>query len=477
MGFSATAQSFEEPLREFRGVWIATVGNIDWPSGKGLSVEQQKAEILNMFDIIRQNNMNAVVVQIRPSADAFYASSYEPWSVYLTGRQGTPPSPYYDPLEFMIEEAHKRCIEFHAWFNPYRALVTSTKNPNPSNHITWQHPEWFVDYGGKRYFDPGIPEVKAYFIKVVMDVVKRYDVDAIHFDDYFYPYRVGKTEFPDWRTYQKYGKDLSKDDWRRTNVNQLVRDMSRAIKNEKPWVKFGISPFGVWRNQSVDPEGSLTHAGQTNYDDLFADILLWQKEGWIDYCLPQLYWERGNRSADFSVLIDWWNQHAYKRSVYIGLGVYKLGSKKGVWQSTTEITDQVETTRQYPRVSGSCMYSMNALVKNKYNINHALQTKVFKHPALVPSMPWLEGFHPVRAEVQIRETRQGDKILEWHTRKGDWMYAIYKLPNPHDIFKKELVAITRETHYIVPSKDENYFYAIGTLDRLYNESELSDIVR
>ena len=282
------------PPSEFRGVWIATVDNIDWPLPKQYDVEEQKKEFIRQLDMHQRNGMNAVVVQVRPATDAFYPSQYEPWSQWLTGKQGRPPAPYYDPLQFMIEETHKRGFEFHAWLNPYRANFSIGKASIAPNHITRLHPEWFLSYGGKQYFDPGNKEGQQWVTTVVRDIVKRYDVDAIHMDDYFYPYRIAGKEFPDYKTFQQYGAGLDKDDWRRSNTDSIIVALSRVIKEEKPWVKFGISPFGVWRNQDKDPLGSPTQAGQTNYDDLYADILLWTKNGWIDYVVPQLYWEMGH---------------------------------------------------------------------------------------------------------------------------------------------------------------------------------------
>ena len=247
-----------QPKFEFRGVWIATVENIDWPSKKTLSSDEQKAEFIRILDMHKRNGMNAIVMQIRPVADAFYPSQLEPWSEYLTGQQGKPPAPYYDPLEFMISETHKRGMEFHAWLNPYRAVFSIAKSSVAPNHITKIHPEWFLDYGGKRYFDPGNKEAQKFVERVVQDIVKRYDVDAIHFDDYFYPYRVPGVEFPDGKSFQKYGKGMTRDDWRRSNVDSIIVMLNTIIKKEKPFVQFGISPFGVWRNIDKDPEGSNT---------------------------------------------------------------------------------------------------------------------------------------------------------------------------------------------------------------------------
>lgn len=294
-----------QPKYEFRGVWIATVENIDFPSSKNLSSWEQRAEFTSILDMHKRNGMNAVVVQIRPVADAFYPSQLEPWSEYLTGKQGVPPSPYYDPLEFMITETHKRGMEFHAWMNPYRAVFNISKSSIAPNHITKLHPEWFVDYGGKRYFDPGNKEAQKFVEEVVGDVVHRYDIDAIHFDDYFYPYRIAGKEFPDLKAYKKYGNGMSRAGWRRYNVDTVIQMLSKAIKTDKPWVKFGISPFGVWRNHSKDSEGSMTHAGQTNYDDLYADILLWLRKGWIDYVCPQIYWSFNTKAAPYGPLLDW----------------------------------------------------------------------------------------------------------------------------------------------------------------------------
>ena len=269
---------------EFRGVWVATVENIDWPSSKNLSTEQQKAEFIALLDMHKANGINAMVVQIRPSTDAFYPSPYEPWSEYLTGKQGMPPSPYYDPLQFMITETHKRNMEFHAWMNPYRANFNIYKSSISATHITRLYPNWFLTYGDKKYFDPGNKEVQQYVTNVVKDVVSRYDIDAVHFDDYFYPYRISGKEFPDNANYIKYGNGMDKDDWRRSNTDSIIVMLSRAIKKENPKCQFGISPFGVWRNADKDSiNGSNTKAGQTNYDDLYADILLWLKNDWIDY--------------------------------------------------------------------------------------------------------------------------------------------------------------------------------------------------
>ena len=274
----------QSPKREFRGAWIASVANIDWPSKPGLPAAEQQQQFILLLDKLKALGCNAVIVQIRPVCDAFYNSKIEPWSHYLTGRQGEAPTPYYDPLVFMVDEAHKRNMEFHAWFNPYRALMDSKVNNNPPSHITRRHPEWTISYGGKTYLDPGIPEVREYVTSVISDVVKRYDIDAVHLDDYFYPYRVPGKPFGDAKTYARFGNGKSLDDWRRDNVSLFIAMLNNSIKQIKPTMKLGISPFGVWRNKSKDPDGSETHGGQTNYDDLYADVVLWMQKG----CLSSL---------------------------------------------------------------------------------------------------------------------------------------------------------------------------------------------
>ncbi len=378
--------------QEFRAVWIATVDNIDWPSKKGLPVDSQKAEFIRILDLHKRNGMNAVVMQVRPATDAFYPSPYEPWSEWLSGVQGKPPSPYYDPLEFMITETHKRGMEFHAWCNPYRADFSIGKASIAPSHITRMHPAWFVDYGGKKYFDPGNKEAQAFVVEVIRDITERYAVDAIHFDDYFYPYRIAGLEFPDALTYKQFGNSLSKDDWRRSNVDSIIVALSRMIKQTKPAVKFGISPFGVWRNKDKDPLGSATNAGQTNYDDLYADILLWLRNGWIDYVAPQLYWEFGHKAAPYEVLIDWWSKHTYGKHCYIGLGIYRAGSNDA-WKDSTLIPRQIELLRNTPNMHGMIFFSSKTFNKNPNGWNDSLRTNYFKEPALIPEMNWLPKKH------------------------------------------------------------------------------------
>jgi uncharacterized lipoprotein YddW (UPF0748 family) len=374
---------------EFRAVWIATVDNIDWPSRNNLIADSQRAEYIRILDMHQRNGLNAVVMQVRPATDAFYPSPYEPWSQWLTGVQGLPPSPYYDPLQFMIEETHKRGMEFHAWFNPYRADFKIGASSIAPAHITRLHPEWFLTYGDKKYFNPGLPQVREFVTLVIEDVVRRYNIDAVHFDDYFYPYRIAGREFPDNASYKQYNSNgLSKDAWRRSNVDSIIVQLSRVIKKENPTCRFGISPFGVWRNKEKDEEGSNTCAGQTNYDDLYADILLWLKNGWIDYVAPQIYWEFGHKAAPYEVLLNWWSKHTYGRHCYIGLGAYRAGSTK-VWKDKSLLPRQIEALRNTPNVQGMIFFSSRTFNNNPNGWSDSLRLNYFKEPAVIPAMDWL----------------------------------------------------------------------------------------
>ncbi len=413
------------PQYEFRGVWVATVDNIDWPSRKDLSVEQQKAEFIALATMHKNNGMNALIVQIRSAADAFYPSKFEPWSEFLTGQQGIAPQPYYDPLQFMIEETHKRGMEFHAWLNPYRAVFNSKNSSIANDHITKTHPKWFLTYGGKKYFNPGLPEVRQYVAAIVKDIVMRYDIDAIHMDDYFYPYRIAGKEFPDEKTYRHSGSTLNKEDWRRSNCDSIIRLLSKTIKSINPRVKFGISPFGVWRNISKDIDGSNTQAGQTCYDDLYADIVLWLKKGWIDYVAPQLYWEIGNKLCDYTVLLDWWNKHTYGKHLYIGHAVYRAGTSKA-WRNKDELPNEIKALRQYHTTQGSAFFSSKNFENNPNGWSDSLQLNYYATPAIIPPMPWIDSTPPSIPVIE-KNKKNIYSILYKGTKKIKG-FALYTLP-------------------------------------------------
>lgn len=381
---------FSQPKYEFRGVWIATVDNIDWPQRGSTTPYSQKADFIRQLDLHQKNGMNAMIVQVRPAADAFYPSPYEPWSQWLTGVQGRAPSPYWDPLQFMIEETHKRGMEFHAWLNPYRANFNIKSASIAANHITRTKPGWFLTYGGKKYFDPGNADAQQFVVNVVRDIVRRYEVDAVHMDDYFYPYRIAGKEFPDAASYRNSGTHLSKDDWRRSNVDSIIRKLHVTIKQENPKCKFGVSPFSVWRNKANDPEGSETQAGVTNYDDLYADILLWMKNEWVDYVAPQLYLEIGHSRIAYETILDWWSKHSYGCHIYIGHGVYRVNERNAAWKNPNELPNQIKLLREYPNVQGSIYFSSKTFDSNPNGWNDTLRNNYYREPAMIPPMEWLE---------------------------------------------------------------------------------------
>lgn len=361
--------------KEMRGIWVATVLNIDWPSKKGLSVESQKQEFIKILDNVKEWNMNAVFVQIKPVGDAFYPSKFSPWSEYLTGKQGE--NPGYDPLKFMIEEAHKRNIEFHAWFNPYRLTMSGGIDKLSNDNIGKQRPDWTITYGGKLYLNPGIPEVNDYIVKSIMEVVENYDIDGVHMDDYFYPYKVKGEIYNDEEQYNKYGSNFLKvDDWRRDNVNKLIEKLYSSIKHKNKNIEFGISPFGVWRNISTDSvRGSNTKAGIQNYDDLYADILYWMKKNWIDYVAPQIYWNQGFKIAEYNTLVDWWSKYAKetKTNLYIGQAAYRIKD----WEKDDELINQIKYNRKSEEVKGSIFFSYSSLVKNPKGILEKIKNDVY----------------------------------------------------------------------------------------------------
>lgn len=472
------------PNRELRAAWIASVANIDWPSQKGLSARQQQEEYVKLLDTLKAVGMNAVVVQVRPSADAFYPSSYEPWSEYLSGEQGQSPEPYYNPLAFMIQQAKQHALEFHAWFNPYRA-GTRDSMVFASTHPFHQHPEWFLKYGGRWYYDPGHPEAQEYVLQSILETVKHYDLDAVHFDDYFYPYRIANEAFPDSSSYLIYGKEKfgSVDDWRRSNVDYFVEELSSRIKAEKPHIKFGISPFGVWRNKDKDPDGSDTQAGQTNYDDLYADVLKWLKQGWIDYVTPQLYWHIGFEVADYTVLLDWWSKHSYGKHLYIGQAVYRIGGKG--WENPEELFNQVLLNRKYHQVNGSMYFSAKSFLQNKQDVNQKMQ-KIYPSKALIPPMSWIDSVAPLAPVIQYVSGTQGNGVqLSWNdsTQADTHYYVIYRFGTGDSVSTEQpqnRIAVVQRKPYAVQTwldkkteKRTRYTYGVTAVDRGHNESPMS----
>lgn len=359
--------------QQFRAVWIATVQNIDWPSRPGLSASVQQQEFTYLLDEAQAMHMHGVVVQVRPSGDAFYPSRYAPWSQYLTGTQGKDPG--YDPLAFMIQETHKRGIEFHAWFNPFRVSMQNQLDQLASNNPARVHPDWVVSYGNQLYYNPGIPAARAFLVASILEVVKNYNIDAVHFDDYFYPYPITHQDFPDDATYHQYGATFSnKGDWRRANINSFIHDLTVSIKAARPRVQFGISPFGVWRNKSTDPSGSDTTA-LSDYDDLYADTRTWIKQHWLDYIAPQLYWNIGFAPAAYEKLVPWWAHEVDGTHVrlYIGQAAYKVNHSTPAWAKPDEIPNQLALNRCYSEVKGSIFYNMKSLLANPLGLQDFLK--------------------------------------------------------------------------------------------------------
>ena len=391
LGWTSNAQEkLLHPKNEFRGVWIATVVNIDWPKTAQDGVNKEKADYIATLEAYKKLNYNAVIVQIRSVGDAFYPSELAPWSRFLTGKEGQAPNPYYDALAWMIEEAHTRGFEFHAWLNPYRATFDLNKQQLSPTHDIFKHPEWMIEYAGKIYYDPALPEVQEHLTKVVKEVVDKYDIDAIHFDDYFYPYTVPGKTFNDNASYKKYGSGLSLADWRRANVSNFVHTISTTIKASKPWVQFGISPFGVWRNKSQDPKGSETQS-TSNYDDLYADPVLWMDQKWIDYIMPQLYWSMNNPRASYSKLVKWWSENSNNTALYIGHASYKIrGDADKSWNYLTEIPTQIDYARSFKKVGGSAYFSAKWFTDKNFDIVRLLEENQYKYPALPAPVPNLK---------------------------------------------------------------------------------------
>ncbi len=391
------------PLREFRGVWVATVNNMDWPSRQNLSTADQQRELIGILDRAAALRMNAIVFQVRPEADALYQSDYEPWSRYLTGRQGRAPSPLWDPLAFAVEEAHRRGLELHAWINPYRAAFWRDSLV-ASSHVSQLRRDLVRTYSQFLWLDPGLPDSRTLVMRSVLDIVGRYDIDGIHVDDYFYPYpelRGGrKIDFPDSATYAAYrraGGDLDRADWRRNNNDQLVRDLYSAVKKDKPWVKVGISPFGIWRPGFP----ASTTAGLDQHEELYADVRKWINEGWLDYIAPQLYWPVQPPDQSYPVLLRWWVEENQKgRQVWPGLALYKLpitGPKK---MSADDIIEEIRLTREQPGATGHLLFNASVLMSNVERIADRL-AQTYAEPALVPAMPWLDSLKPEPPTVTI----------------------------------------------------------------------------
>jgi uncharacterized lipoprotein YddW (UPF0748 family) len=481
MGCSATrlpvAERTVAPKREFRGAWIQTAYQGEY---KQMTPEQMRDDFIRKLDFLQACRINAVFFQVRPEADAFYASELEPWSRFYTGTQGLSPAGGFDLMQFLIEACHARNMEFHAWLNPYRAGTVGSTVFAPS-HIIHSYPGRFVRYNNLIWFDPGQPQNRRFICRVVSDIVRRYDVDGIHLDDYFYPYPAAGLPFPDDRSFEQYGRkqgytEARRDDWRRDNVNRLVSELSRDIHETKPWVRFGISPFGIYRNRKNTPDGSgsLTN-GLQNYDDLYADVLHWLEQGWIDYNIPQLYWEIGHPSADYATLVQWWDEHAYERHLYIGQDVDRT-MKAG------QLARKMQYQRRLPHISGHCFWPANELMWNNRGVADSLRRYYHRYPALLPAYTHLHKNRPQEVkDLQVEQTIEGT-WLHWNANQNPdaprsaHYFVIYRfeknektdLNNPAHI-----VGMTRETSYMLPETKRGgaFRYVVTAVDRFHNESK------
>lgn len=451
--FAATPSSLAKPPpipREFRAAWVPTVANMNWPSKAGLPVEEQQAEMVRLLDVAASLHLNAIILQVRSVADAMYSSQLEPWSEYLTGEMGKPPDPAYDPLAFAIQEAHARGIELHAWFNPFRAGYKSAKSAASADHIRRTHPQLVHEYGGHQWLDPGEPYVVAHVLTVIADVVKRYDIDGVHLDDYFYPYPVkdenGKRiPFPDaesWKNRPESERGLTRDDWRRSNVDNFVKQFYQRVKKQKRWVKVGISPFGIWRPGYPD-----SVVGLDAYSALYADARRWQQEGWVDYLSPQLYWKIDSDGQSYPKLLQWWHEQNIKgRHLWPGNYASRLGfegTKADDRWDKRELLDQIVLTREHPGATGNVHFSMKTFTLNYADINACL-AKLYDGPALIPACPWLGDEKPQAPVANPPEPeRQGttlratddELVSRWVVQMrvgGTWKVKV--IPKPSEAF-------------------------------------------
>lgn len=473
----------QSPKRELRAVWIATVDNIDWPRPGDYNPASQQQHFRQILDTHQQTGLNAVFVQVRDAADSYYAKGQlEPWSEWLTGRQGKAPEPFYDPLTFMLEEAHRRGIEFHAWLNLNRAVFKGHTNVTP-DHVSRLHPDWMITYDGTKIFNVGVPEVRNYITKIVTNLARNYDLDGIHFDDYFYPYRVPGQVLDDQVAFYKYGAGYrSINDWRRANIDQLIHQISDSLKAINPRIKFGISPSAVWRNRSpLVPDGSETR-GLSAYEELYADTRKWIRESWIDYIAPQVYFHRTHRLVPYEPLIEWWRKNCYGRHLYIGQGAYRLNGRENGWETASEIADQIRWNRKHPEIQGSIFFSSRSLTNNFKGVQDTLRNGLYQLPAFVPTMPWKDATAPLPPQEFSIEKDGNGIVLKWETPPpavdGDrpYRYIVYRFQ------EQEAINLGNVRHIVgilnapgtsfrdTPPTKGNYRYVVTSMDRLSNES-------
>lgn len=477
-----TFTDLKYPKREFRGAWIHTVSQGQYQK---MNSSEMKSYFIKMLNDLHAAGINAVVFQVRPQADAFYKSSIEPWSRYVTGTQGKAPDGGFDPLAFMVEECHKRNMELHAWLNPYRVgFVTQQYVPD---HLYKREPNRFVQYGEQIYFDPGIPENRNHICRVVEDIVNRYAVDAIHMDDYFYPYPIAGKDFPDDNSFNRYASSQGfsvnqRGDWRRNNVNMLIKEIKYTMARSKPWVRFGISPFGIYRNKKSTPDGSGSNTnGLQNYDELFADVKLWVKNGWIDYNIPQIYWEIGHSAADHTTLVHWWAENNFEQPLYIGQDIKRTMDKK-MPSGENQLKEKMRLSRSFTAIHGNCFWPGYTILDNYKGIADELKTEYHKYPALIPAYTHMHNKKP-KAVKNVQELYTEKSHMLYWTRVGDLKnpenaqyFVVYRFNNGEKENlnnAQNIVAITRDTYISLPyEKGKNkYKYVVTAVDAFHNESK------
>ena len=468
-----------QPKREMRGAWIQCVNG----QFQGMGTQAMQQTLTYQLNELQKDGVNTIIFQVRPECDALYESRIEPWSRFLTGQQGRAPQPYWDPLQWMIEQCHARGMELHAWINPYRARTKST-TVLASNHIKNRKPQNCFEYDGLTILNPGIPENRNYICEVARDIVTRYDVDGIHMDDYFYPYPAAGQTIPDDAQYRQYNNGIrDRGDWRRYNVNLFIEQFYKTVHQAKPWVKVGISPFGIYRNKRSSSIGSNTN-GLQNYDDLYADILLWVNNGWLDYCVPQIYWEIGNKAADYDTLIRWWNKYAGGRPLVIGEDVERTVKYADPQNpSQHQLPAKMRLHQQMPNVKGTVLWYAKAAVDNVGNYGSTLRNYYWRRPALQPDMSFIDKKTTNKVRGLKRVWTNEGYVLFWTAPKGkNWQttairYVVYQFAKGEKVDindASKIVAITSNTFWKLPYKDgkTKYTYAVTALNRLQNESKV-----
>ena len=464
-------ESTNVPKREFRGAWVASIANIDWPSQKGLSSADQKREYDTIVEHHKSLGINALLVQVRAASDAFYAKGNEPWSEWLMGEQGKSPAPFYDPMAYMIQETHENGLEFHAWLNLNRGkhrLAGSVME----DHLIYRKPEWFLSYGDYELYNFGLPEVRQYILDLVMNIVREYDIDGIHFDDYFYPYKVNGLTLKDGEAFVKYGANFSNiEDWRRHNIDLVIKSISDAIKERKPWVSYGISPFGVWRNKTDHPDGSETKGGQPSYDFLFADTRKWAQEGWIDYIAPQIYFPFEHKLVPYGTLTDWWAANHGKANLYIGHGVYRVdeSAEDLAWADPNQIPRQLDYNRYSREVSGSILYNTNTLIRNNLGMRDSIKIR-YQYPALPPEVKGRLQTILKPDMFNLEKTADGS-VLTWSVGKDEAILYRFEKGEKLNVSDPGHIVYLGREHTFFDKKDKHYVYLLARINKWNKESD------